>query len=63
MKNNKNKKKYGNFMDLQVRIDCHSGGSTVSENAQRNIGEDGALGMPKSKVPVPVELLVRIHRV
>ena len=50
-------------MDLQTCMDRRKGRSTISDEAWGTIGEEGALGVPKSKVSIPVELLAQTRQV
>ena len=49
-------------MDLQMHMDWHRGRSIISDGAGGTVEENGALGMLKSKVLVPVEWSVWIGR-
>ena len=62
MKNKKNKQNLVVFMDLQIWIDRRGGGSTISDEAWGAVDENGASGVPESKVLVPAELWVQIDR-
>jgi hypothetical protein len=42
-------------VDLQIRMDRRRGGSTISDGAWRAVDENGASGVPESKVSVPTE--------
>ena len=50
-------------MDLRMRMDWRRGGSIISYGAWGTIEEEGALGVPESKVSVPAEWSVPIGRV
>jgi hypothetical protein len=49
-------------VDLQMHMDWHRGRSIISDRAGGTVEENGALGMLKSKVLVPVEWSVWIGR-
>ena len=49
-------------MDLQMHMDWHRGRSIISDGAGGTVEENGASGMLKSKVLVPVEWSVWIGR-
>jgi hypothetical protein len=49
-------------VDLQMHMDWHRGRSIISDGAGGTVEENGASGMLKSKVLVPVEWSVWIGR-
>jgi len=50
-------------MDLQMHMDWHKGGFTISNRAWGTIEVKRASGVPESKVAIPAEWSVQIGRV